>query len=1448
MADDLGQSFLFTDEERQQLENLGVGARSGSEITLVEANEVAEFERLTALQREMVRNMTGRPIEEARAAVQILVSVPGFEGEPTEEMKAIQLQAAANILEAELDMHNSINAMQDGQTIARQAWDSMGADVRATGQTRPDPEEAQRVENMIRTGESSKEAAARISREIDELVQGIDAATRDIKVAQDALSIALISGRPDRAVALENQIVASQAKLRELQAQKLAKVGVWEQRVATWKKFEDQYKTYIQSIRDYKGSEAFAGLDAKILNKLADSADLYLGPIQRVSSKLRNVTRRINTRYQAAVEALVDSGEVIPFYEDVFRAVDKESKVQVKRMEAQVKELETIVNDTSLEREAMAEAVYKATSRFMSPSYRLYMATLDDFNEIKRLVKIDWSLFIMPFRIAAYTIRAGARIGAAAAFRGAELVIGEEAAGKIADTGLAVFEFVGELAAATLTVEVQAAVMAGSMVRDFIHDRGNLHYFAEDALSYFLPASIIDKFDSLKLAEFPEFSRNVGTAKTPSALRALEMDNRLMAYTLDFWGDKFITEINKRGYKYPAYRKLKAFRQMRRIPGRYIDPKNHPFDGEAELQRCIELEKSLDLGDLVDERGILSNNDRGGNIMSNVYPRKKGLVRNLVSFPMFDTSARYPPRTGLDVQIGGHFAEADVDPTIAALFKGWVNAGTWGPAYNLSKDADTRKRAAQTNKRDLRNWLNPTMDFETAWIDVREWLKTNRGKRKVMETSMFKLQEDVFMKEYNSDGEDRFNYGGDPGTLEFVQGFKEKHGRYPIDKTSRDFYTDVFQNGIVRIMNPFPGTPFRPETTREPHAGEAAFYKGVSDSIERYRLALIKTQGDAEKAWTEFNRKTVWDAYIADTKSQRTIWGYVRRFKQYLVGELVAYVHTLVNDAWSNLWERYMKRINGSGVPLTTNSFHRVSFMARFAKLVYSKEQHSAVRVRKEIEKKTGPFLENRLVTTGITHDERSSWAEETIETIIQAGKHDWPVFFGNLHCRLIVFPNPQPTLVVAFRGTTNAFEWLVDLDFSGALYGSVVSGSKPGTFRLDMKSEKETPFGEIEKILFKDPHHFGIHRGFLRAWTALRPEVEKAILEIFANHQIENYVVTGHSLGAAITQVACLELPSLPRRKKGTLFFAGKDRSVTYVRPHAYMFSSPGVGDRRFSFKFLEQVSESVQTWVDGDMVTTVPPFLIPDQGTWGTQYKAATTWVQTLTASEIGPWATAVKVAGNVFDSFHIPKILNPNVWTKNGKFDKEKAMGNVELIARSSASHRAWRGAGIYYRLDAASPGDMVEQPHEFGNSEWGFAQLIKGNTGPNRLRQLHNIDTVIHLSDLVAQKHPDIFSATSTRMPEWNRGRISTLDNKKKVNGSIPSPELTYLMQQPGVHVIGLVSTDRPYRPGMVVNKDHILPGSIIMVTDPNPQERKRKRQRQARRRKIRKTTEGDYHGY
>ena len=1196
---------------------------------------------------------------------------------------------------------------------------------------------------------------------------------------------------------------------------------------------------------------------------LSNAVGAYTDPLKAFAKDLTDVQELLFKSNEEFAKLAIQGGDdLIEFLAEVNRVTKEEVQKGSDLMKSQLAKVKGIINS---ETEEMTEEILAEVSKWMSPSWRLLAATKAEVWDLWNLVESNF-LKRWLFRLVGFislALNSVFKLSQALIYKLLEVTVGRITGTKailaVQETIDAVISYKIASSASHLVPEVQVVLALGYAVWDWFQYH-NKNFMIGDTIQ-FMTAGLVP-MDGTLIDGYPKFSepgkQKKGEDTGPEKM--WELDHEELKTGLDFWGKHFV-EMNAalHGRPKPSYKAYQDFTGITRVPGRYIDPNEMPLDTPAELEQCKQLEKSLDLGVIVDEVGRLTGVDKGGQLTNTLIPRLPGVVRNLVNFPLYETTITWPDRKGVFLQTKGDFTPENIDPGVVATFNYWVSTGQWGPAYTSPEaTSKTRAVAKRTNLADLHGWLNPVKNNPFAWVDAEAWASGNVGKRSIIQQKMAGITLDVLKKEMITETSHKggvpfvpdYVYEEKHNTLEYVNGFYDLHGRYPMTPESMEFYTDVIKNHktthyAIQNLGPWGGSTEILQR-RDSTAAEIHIFTTVVNQIDLYMKALEDSQTTTQEAWDTVFKDTLWNAYL-DATSPRTQWGYITKYKNLLIVELESNVSLMAGKNKNRLFQEFASMVGKVGLPLNTNRFNRVAFTAKLNQILYSNPSEAG-SIEKQLEKTVGKILKNILITTGVKENETFAAAIKSIIKI-ENKTFDLPVKFGDIHCRIIVTEKPRPTCFVVFKGTTKFWEWVIDADFSGAEFSKIKSGKKKGTYKLVPMSKSEVATETVKTVL-DSTDTFLIHRGYLRIWKVFQPQVEKALQAIYKEVGVEDVIVTGHGLGAAIAQIACLEISSNPLRQNsapptptpmaragGLIPIPPAPTPVVYRRPHAYMFASPPVGDNSFTWHFNAMTAESAQVYVDGDVATMVPPFLIPSSTYSG--ITGVTTIGDILALADSKELSGGWGLLNRLYKFSNLPQFDLRAFQTRDGTTDWKKVAGQGMSIANSLHDHRAVRGGGVFMVLSYMDSGHVDEFQADPGSSRASLDILEHATFDTDAVRARHELGNIIKKMEQAAKDHPDLFTEIADNKAAWDdTANIHTMP-------AFPDPPKLAVVHPKG-KVIGFARTKKRKYPGSAVTMDEIHKDSIVLV--PDMEEHKRNHQRRRRRLKTRKKTEGNYHGY
>lgn len=1187
---------------------------------------------------------------------------------------------------------------------------------------------------------------------------------------------------------------------------------------------------------------------------LTNAIGAYTDPLKHLAKDLTSVQEMLFRSNEAFAKLATEGEDLSRYLAEVNRVSEQEVEKMSETMKAQVKRIAEI-KATESTTEEISEAIIAETSKWMSPTWRIIAASKSDLwglwnmveqNFLKRwLFRIGGFISLAVtsvFRLARYTV-----------FVILEQTIGRALGNKsvlaIEETINSFIKYKLASSASHLAPEVQLLTAGIYAFWDWFQYH-NKNFTFGDTIQFATMGLI--PVDGILMNGYPMFSQRGKEVKGLGPSKMWKLDHDEIKTGLDFWGKHFV-EMNAKlhGHPKPTYIEYQNFDGYTRKVGKYIDPKKLEYDSKEQLEMCIELEKSLDLGVLVDQTGKLTGVDKGGQMTHALLPRKKGIVRNLVNFPLYENTVVWPDRRGVFVQTKGDFTPDNIDPGILNAFNYWVSTGLWGPAYTAQNATSQTKAVAKaTNLADLHAWLNPNINNPFSWTDAQAWASGNIGKKSIVRQEMHGVTLGVLQKERIID----FPVEPAPGfieyyqpsahqdTMNFVESIYKATGRYPFRPSSIKFYRNVIEKKKTIYIEIITGPAgiLQTRSERNSTAAEIHRYTTIWNQMDAYVQALKEAQATTESAWDAVFKQTLWNAYVEAT-SPRTQWGYILKIKQLLIVELEYNVSMMAGRERQRLFDEFAGRVGKLGLPLNTNRFNRVAFTSKLNQLLYSK-QATVGNIEKELGKTVGKILKNVLITTGFQLDD--IWPKSIKEVVKIPGiAVDIPVNFGTFHCRIIVFEKPQKTCFVVFKGTKNFWEWVIDADFTGGEFSSIKPvKNKPGSFKLVQISKIEAQEETIKSIV-DSTDTFLIHRGFLRIWKVFQPHVEKVLLDIYKTIGVADVIVTGHGMVSAVAQIACLEIPSNPVSKNTTASSLSLMSGITpipgreYRRPHAYMFASPPVGDHNFTWHFNQMTSESAQVYIDGDVATMVPPFLIPSSTYAGiTGVTKISDIFSLLDSNELkAGWG----LLNRVYRFSNLPQFDLRAFQTRTGETDWKKVAGQGMSIVNSLHNHKATRGGGVFMVLSYKNSGHVDEFDVDPGTSNHSLDVLTHATFDAEAVRNRNSLDRIVEQLERVAKEHPDLFSEIEDNKAQWNDS--ASIHSKP----TFPDPP-NIASIAPGSKVLGFARSKKRAYPGSKLTIDDIHKDSIVMV--PDMEEFKQNHQRQRRRLKIRKKTEGNYHGY
>jgi len=782
-------------------------------------------------------------------------------------------------------------------------------------------------------------------------------------------------------------------------------------------------------------------------------------------------------------------------------------------------------------------------------------------------------------------------------------------------------------------------------------------------------------------------------------------------------------------------------------------------------------------------------------------------------FPIMNNTNNWPPLTGLPVISFDKEWALRYDTYTMDLFQKLAKSGAWGSLFNSCKSHRGRMAASKENRADFKLYM-AYQDGQRRGIHsiIDRWVNSPEGKKAIIRVT------DNASRTLAHFMETEWNHWGDTGvnprpgerqkTIDFEQvnaldGWIEKTGRLPGYKNFRKDVWPLFDKDEL-----FYDPKDNAETLARGKAHQAFMKRGRDATI-----ALQKALEGAAKAEAEaqLTPPKLLQMYIdAEKKRGRSIFTYIRSVEVWpqLMTELQFIVHVMSENHHSDIWERYAKASRGLRTPLNVNSYHRARYLGDFALLAYEEENGHVMDFYNEVEKISGGLLEDTVISTEpIERVRENAWVTTRVKKIIRGSTvpSDVVAALGDITCRIFVLNTPR-VLVVAFKGTSEdltkgPFNWTLNMDFLGADYADLKKGAH--------RTLKVASSGTWDKMQ--------VHHGFLRAWLAVSDQVHAEVDRLHDKYKIQSTFVTGHSLGAAMATIATVSLPSTTT-------------SDGELRPLCYTFASPRVGNDAFLNFFRANASEAVTVWIDGDIITAVPPFLVPSQKLYPADWATTLHRISDFAMKREKAFGLGIDIIGRAMGGNKLPRNLFPDtslVYLPDGSIDMNQLAEIANTTASTLNEFTAVRGADSFMRLgwNDSSGFSFSETPNDPGNSKSTIIAMAKGLMEPEMLRERHALDNILNHLDAVVANHPDMFNPDSTNLPSWFDGGggdvpygpdapVNPDIPPVKPKGKVIRGEIRRILERPGTTVVGVAHHKKRYATWSVVNKNDIDQAQVL----------------------------------
>jgi len=1124
---------------------------------------------------------------------------------------------------------------------------------------------------------------------------------------------------------------------------------------------------------------------AKEANNILDAADKAEGLQEIATHGMKQLSNFVKNNPKLG-EEMVDK-----LRGDVKKMAEEEAEAYTKAL----KELHKIEDAAKFEAEL---------ANILSPSFQYFVKADVAFKELREAE--EWGKYSKYFTPAWITLKLQGHAAqkAGKALQYLEVKFGKAAVTFVEGTASALSKAASGLIA--LYANVLAPIVEISVaINNAVHAHNFLDWTSRE-ISWFT-FGILDKFAAWNISEFT----NEGSLKVhedltldhPSALNFIVMDAENRNRSLDFWGEAYTKLVNIKEKTNREYKKAKKPKVFTKVPPKYIpEPAkpNPPLVSQADIDESRKQEELISGIAKKDTLPFFTS------LCSVVFPRRNGFLRNLAAFPTIENTNSWPNPDGVPVVQDYGNLESAYDPEIVRLMKHWVQSGNWGPVYNTAKSEDARRKAAQKNKTDLQKYLNfdPTQDG--IIFHMQSWADGPQGQKVIFE----ELQSAAGA--LNAYLYTEWNHYQDPGV------------RPPLFAKKRDVQRQKFlvqlqwidHSGRLPAFSSFRNLwPFVDDPKNIDFLGRARHQKYVNErkkTIRYFNHLKAEAKAAQKKVLT---KESLIKLYLkSERRKGRTLWTYIHQPAVWgqMVQELQYHVHVLSERLHSDIWERYTKLAEGTRQPLSMNAYHRARYLGDFSLLAYEEEKGHVAEFYDEVQKVSKGVLEDIVVSTSSSIRSHAWYTTRITELIHAESTKDIIAMLGDITCRIFVLNEPR-VLILAFKGTSSekkrgAFNWVLNTDFLAADFITPFQGEER---RIHLSNR-------VEKSGIQ------VHDGFLRAWLALEPYVRDKVNVLMRHYKFESVFCTGHSLGAALATLASMSIPSLKLSN-------GKS-----IRPLCYTFASPRVGNASFLNAFRSAVSEAVTVWIDGDVITVVPPLLWPSQKRYGHAYYNAINDIIAFSKKKKDILGLSFNLLGHAIAGNLIPDQLFPDgsgVF-KDGKFDFKLAMNSALDAAEGLNKFSAVRGADIFMRLgwkdeDATR---FKETPNDPGNSKSTIEAIAVGLTDKDKLIEYHSLANILDHLDVVVQSHPDLFDPQDKNLPTWfDGGGIDPDDDPGGPSGPLIPIEpfkpkgkdirekLVDILERPGTRVIGFAHHKRKYVDWSVVDPNDVDETSALYFPEP-----------------------------
>ena len=1232
---------------------------------------------------------------------------------------------------------------------------------------------------------------------------------------------------------------------------------VKEEKLKQFEQFTKNVKKVKDKIKNISVDSVMSGIKKEI-NGVATKIAKDIDKFKDIKNEFKDVQNLMRTGYEDIYKSILEGENVSEIWKLATARTGEESKEEMRAMNRELQQLEGIAKfDTPVAKEQFM----RLASKYSSPTRKLLIQTRDELEAFRSESK---NLF---GAIAEYGQHYLKVLGHSVQILGTYVV--ERVIGPAAARGmLGLVHFLGSLSGKIVVfLSGVADYYILARAQYYILKDGFTFKGIQEAVEELIGVDIVGPLESWehKLKNnYYETSQIVSVDSTETNLARVDSDE--IKKKVDFWGGDYINELSYRNPHYSAYVPMKETIVHMRIPGRYINKNNHPYDSEEHLAKCYQLEREVQ---------HMSTSAVHWNLLFKYYPihKDKNMVRNLVDFPFYERTMKWPAgkeEGGSLYQTQGTFDRTDLDPKLVEVLEQWVQSGQYGTIYTDAESQDTKRQAIKDNQDDFKEYMNPTTDSDIAYTVLDKWINGMQGRIKIYGNDMIVLSPDQFECTLNDDNTltgkpNPVKYKAGPFapyigkrslqyTYQWFEEEAEQHGRWMYYDKNIEFYErsiktrKIWSTKIMIIVNTVQMVGEFVDASKMPNQFD--LITRVYNEGKQKATYLKGISKEHKEKWSDAPMNLIWNDYLTnigtfetdESKKMRSAWTYIKENRIAFLAELEMRASKLRSERKEKLMDEYKRVVDGVNDPLDIQAAERSYFMGQLNQVAFN--NNPPFTAEELITKSFSGIKANILI--GSTH-KREKW-QQKVDVFVDMPQETKMV-------RLFVTDKPRTMIVIfedAMEASDEKNDWITMLT-SDAVFLEIITDKEN---KVDYMPEiKEYRFsGDIkdQSKLMDSDNIVMVFDAVMMDWEMLRKNVIHEISALINRYpDISDIFLTGYGNGAQLAQVAALYIPRVPvRQYKIDNRFRKTSTIIDIKHPHCYLFASKPVGDRRFNVNFGAVTEEVVHVWVDGDLEVQIPPAILPGKSYFKDLYNKEVETMK-LVVEKYPSFAGELfllKETYKLFDAksdFSFLHLLDDPVSKRYYKeYTIESLHNQIGNIVKASVHFHAYRGEGVFLRLNESGAGAYETNRGDPGNSAVGLSHLIHNNETRVNQNRIHSLDTILSNLAYEIRHHSEDFVIDDKKMSDWNdTGEINGKPNPHNYAPEIPKWLIDELIRGTA-HVTGFAHTKHHYKEGTIVpmsdvDKYSSLPNRYDLAA--------LEKERQWAVNKRSKINNGDYHG-